>query len=76
MFFFFFVFACFFVLFLGGRGKVGGFDLPLIHEYSLRSSREGEKRGLISRTAAGNRGYCLLRYTKILKKYIDLFCGK
>ena len=73
---FFFLFSLlFFVLFWGG-GKVGGFDLPLIHEYSLRSSREGEKRGLISRTAAGNRGYCLLRYTKILKKYIDLFYDK
>ena len=63
----------------GGGGKkagVGGFDLPLIHEYSLRSSREEEKCGLISRTAAGNRGYCLLRYTKILKIYIDLFCGR
>ena len=58
----------FFFFFFGGGGEkaeVGGFDLPLIHEYSLRSSREGEKRGLISRTAAGNRGYCLLRYTKI-----------
>ena len=72
MFFFLFFF------FWGGEGKaeVEGFDLPLIHEYSLRSSREGEKRGLISRTAAGNRGYCLLRYTKILKIYMDLICDK
>ena len=27
---------------------------------------EGEKRGLISRTAAGNRSCCLFCYTKIL----------
>ena len=31
--------------------------------------REGEKRGLISSTATGNRGYRLFRYTKILKIY-------
>ena len=43
------------------------FDLPLILQYSLRSSSEEEKRRLISRTAAGNRGYRLFRYTKILK---------
>ena len=59
------VFLFFFFFFLGG-GEVGVFDLPLILEYSLRSSSEEEKRGLISRTAADNRGYCLFRYTKIL----------
>ena len=66
----------FFFFWGGGGGGGWGLRFALIHEYSLRSSREGEKRGLISRTAAGNRGYCLLRYTKILKKYIDLFYDK
>ena len=64
------VFPFFFFFFFFGGGEVGVFDLPLILQYSLRSSSEEEKRGLISRTAAGNRGYCLFRYTKILKNIL------
>ena len=63
------VIPLFYFFFFWG-GEVGGFDLPLILQYSLRSSSEEEKRGLISRTAAGNRGYCLFRYTKILKNIL------
>ena len=49
----------------GGGERVEGLGLRLILECGLRSSREGEKPGLISRTATGNRGYGLFRYTKI-----------